>query len=91
MTKGSQEQNESNQETFLECFSAALLERISRPAKKSSKKRAGRKTAIKPVHAKPSEGQDEDLSDFIEVNILQPHLVYAALFTGVADMLLVPG
>jgi len=66
MTADDTDERGSNQETFLECFSSALLERLARPTKRTTKKRVGRKKTIKPVTQATSEDQNEELSEFIE-------------------------
>lgn len=71
----------SNLETFQECLSGVVIQRLARPAttgKQTGPRRSrasrGRKTAIKPV-ARETEAQDqaggdaEELSDFTEVYI----------------------
>jgi len=67
--------NNENQETFRECLSGVLVQRLPQPSKTPKPKRStkARKSAIKPViEQQPPAAADatqdaEELSEFIEV------------------------
>lgn len=73
-------EEESNFETFRDCLSTVLIERLAPATAKTKKRVKGRKNEIKPV-VRDAEGKDgeadaAELSEFTEVGI--PDLRYIA-------------